>query len=117
MDNILYSQTNKNRKDLEKLIDQFILTAYINRLPKGLDTEISQNTEGVSGGQAQVIAFIRAMLSDKDIIILDEPISNVDTETREIMLKILKVRKINAILIIISHITKGIDFMDKIIEM
>lgn len=116
LDNILYGQTNKNRENVEKLIDEFMLTEYINRLSKGLDTEISQNTEGVSGGQAQVIAFIRAMLSDKDVIILDEPISNVDAETREIMLKILKVRKIDAILIIISHIIEEIDFIDKIIE-
>ncbi|MBP2031973.1 ATP-binding cassette subfamily C protein [Clostridium algifaecis] len=116
LDNILYGQTNKNREDVEKLIDEFMLTGYINRLPKGLDTEISQNTEGVSGGQAQVIAFIRAMLSDKDVIILDEPISNVDAETKEIMLKILKIRKINAILIIISHIINEINFIDKIVE-
>ncbi|ADK15310.1 putative ABC transporter ATP-binding protein [Clostridium ljungdahlii DSM 13528] len=116
LENILYGQTNRNREHVEKLIDQFMLTEYIHRLPRGLDTEISQNTAGVSGGQAQVIAFIRAMLSNKDVIILDEPISNVDAETREIMLRILKSRKTSSILIIISHITKGIDFIDKIIE-
>ena len=89
---------------------------YINRFPKGLKIEITQNTSRVSGGQAQVIAFIRAILSNKDVIILDEPISNVDAQTRKIMLEILKNKENRGILIIISHVTKDIDFLDRIIE-
>ncbi len=117
LDNILYGQVNKNRDYVEKFIDKLGLKEYFNRLPKGLDTEISQNTIGISGGQAQVLAFARAMISNKDIIILDEPISNVDIETRKIMLEILKSKTIDGILIIISHITKDINFADKIIEL
>ncbi|WP_125154758.1 ABC transporter ATP-binding protein [Clostridium rectalis] len=116
LENILYGEENKNREDVKRVIKDLKLTEYINKLPKGLDTEISQNTVGVSGGQAQVISFIRAMVSNKDVIILDEPISNVDTETREIILNVLRNKKTDGILIIISHITEGIDFIDKIIE-
>lgn len=117
LDNILYGQLDKTRDYVEKVINELGLKEYFHRLPKGLDTEISQNTTGISGGQAQVLAFIRAMVSNKDIIILDEPISNVDNETRKIMLKILKDRNIDAILIIISHITEDINFADKIINL
>ena len=88
---------------------------YIGRLARGLDTEISQNTSGVSGGQAQIIAFIRALLSEKDVIILDEPISNVDAETRNLILQILKEKKYNGILIVISHQTEGMEFLSKVI--
>ena len=69
LDNILYGQVQKNREDVEILIENLNLREYINRLPKGLDSEISQNTAGISGGQSQVIAFIRAMLSNKDVMI------------------------------------------------
>ncbi len=115
LDNILYGQSEKNREDVKKLIVDLNLEHYIYRLPAGLDSEI-QNTSGISGGQAQVIAFIRAMLSNKEIIILDEPISNVDTETRTIILNSLNKNNFKGILIIVSHITDGMDFIDRIIE-
>ncbi len=116
LDNILYGQNQKKREDVELLIKQLNLHTYINRLPNGLDSEISQNTAGVSGGQAQVIAFIRAMLLNKDIVILDEPISNVDVETRDIVLNILKNNEFKGILIVISHIVDKMEFINKMIE-
>ncbi len=116
LDNILYGQNQKKREDVEQLIKQLRLETYINRLPNGLDSEISQNTAGVSGGQAQVIAFIRAMLLNKDVIILDEPISNVDVETRDIVLAVLKDRDFEGILIVVSHIMQGMDFIQRVIE-
>lgn len=116
LDNILYGQENKNRNDVENTIESLNLMDYVNRLAKGLDTDISQNTSGVSGGQAQIIAFIRAYLSKKDVIVLDEPISNVDVETRNLILHILKESKFDGILIVISHQTEGMAFLDKIIE-
>lgn len=116
LQNILYGQNEKNRSDAEKVIQELNLEEYVNKMPKGLDTEISQNTAGVSGGQAQIIAFIRAMLNNKDVIILDEPISNVDAETRKIILDILKIRDFDGILIVVSHLTYGMDFINKIIE-
>ncbi len=116
LDNILYGQNEKKREDAELLIKQLNLESYINRLPNGLDSEISQNTAGVSGGQAQVIAFIRAMLLNKDIVILDEPISNVDVETRDIILNILKNNEFKGILIVVSHIVDNMEFINKVIE-
>lgn len=116
LDNILYGQEGKTRRDVQNLIDNLGLQDYISRLPKGLDTEISQNTSGVSGGQAQIIAFVRALLSGKELIILDEPISNVDAETRDLLLHILKERNFNGILVVISHQTEGLEFLNKIVE-
>ncbi len=116
LDNILYGQNQKKRGDVELLIKQLNLDSYINRLPNGLDSEISQNTAGVSGGQAQVIAFVRAMLLNKDIVILDEPISNVDVETRDIVLNILKNNEFKGILIVVSHIVDNMEFINKVIE-
>ena len=116
LDNILYGQNQKKREDVEQLVKQLNLETYINKLPNGLDSEISQNTAGVSGGQAQVIAFIRAMLLHKDVVILDEPISNVDVETRDIILAILKDKDFEGILIVVSHIIQGMDFIHRVIE-
>lgn len=116
LDNILYGQTKKKLKDVEELIKKLGLQEYINRLPKGLATEITQNTSGVSGGQAQVIAFIRVILSNKDVIILDEPISNVDVETRDLILDILRDKDFEGTLIVVSHVIEGMDFINRVIE-
>ena len=58
------------------------LENYVSRFPNELNTEISQNTVGGSGEQAQMIALLRALLSNKKLLVLDEPISNIDTESR-----------------------------------
>ena len=116
LDNMLYGQEGRTRQDVQYLIDSLGLQDYISRLPKELDTEINQNTSGVSGGQAQIIAFIRALLSGKELIILDEPISNVDAETRDLLLHILKERNFNGILVVISHQTEGLGFLNKVIK-
>jgi len=112
----LYGQTEKKLQDVETLIKKLGLEEYINRLPKGLDTEITQNTSGVSGGQAQVIAFIRVILSNKDVIILDEPISNVDAITRDLILGILRGKDFQGTLIVVSHVIEGMDFINRVIE-
>lgn len=89
---------------------------YISRLANGLDTKISQNTSSVSGGQAQIIAFLRAMLFNRDIIILDEPVANVDTDARDLVINALKAPKYGGILIVISHQIEGLEFLDRTIQ-
>ncbi len=116
LSNILYGHKDKTRQDVQNLIESLGLQEYIGRMAKGLDTEINQNTSGVSGGQTQIIAFIRALLSEKDMIILDEPISNVDAETRNMIMQLLKEKKYDGILIVISHQTDGMEFLNKVIE-
>lgn len=116
LDNIRFGQCNVTKEEIEEFIEDLNLRNYINKLPKGLDTKLLQNS-GISGGQSQVIAFIRALVSKKDVLILDEPISNVDCETRELILNILKDYNFGGIIIIVSHITEGIEFISKIINL
>lgn len=113
LDNILYGQVNKRKKDVIDLIKKYKLENYIASFDKGLETKISQNGIGISGGQTQIIAFLRAVVSEKDIIMLDEATSNLDIETREVILGILRNKNIANIIIIISHQEKGMEFTNK----
>ncbi|MBX4265669.1 ABC transporter ATP-binding protein [Clostridium estertheticum] len=115
LENILYGQVDKNKEDVIDLIKEYNLEKYIDSFDKGLETEISQNGTGISGGQTQIIAFLRATLTKKDIIILDEATSNLDTETREVVLEIFRSKNVANIIIIISHQEEGIDFTNKTI--
>ena len=116
LDNILFGQSDKKRGDVEEIIRTLKLEKYIEKMPHGLETIIVQNRNGISGGQAQIIAFIRAILARKEIIILDEPIANVDYETRMLMLDVIKNQIHDGIVIIISHYTEGMEFVQRIIN-
>ncbi|MGQ8826820.1 multidrug ABC transporter ATP-binding protein [Bacillus wiedmannii] len=117
LDNILYGQTNKTKEDVVKLIKRYHLTSHLNRFENGLDTIIVQDGSSVSGGQAQFIAFLRAILTQRDIIILDEAASNLHIDTRNLMYEILQNCNICNILIMISHQQDGLYFLNKTLEL
>lgn len=116
IDNILFGVREKNEKDVLKLLKKFELMNYIDRFPNGLNTEILQNGVGVSGGQAQIIAFIRSIITEKDILILDEATSNLDQEACQKIMSILRENRLCRILIIISHQQFEYEFINKIIR-
>ena len=116
LDNILFGVDGKNRKDVENLLEKFELKDYINHLPNGLDTEIAQNGTGISGGQTQIIAFIRAIIKEKDILILDEATSNLDQDTCKRIISILSENELYKMLFIISHQNYEYIFVNKTIK-
>ncbi len=117
LDNILYGQPNKTKEDVISLIKDYNLEKYMEGFENGLETEISQNGIGISGGQTQIIAFLRATIVKKDVIILDEGTSNMDVETRKIIFEILNKRNICNILMIISHQEDGMEFINKTLSL
>lgn len=90
-DNFLFTGTIKDNIRYGKLdaTDEEIMTAakavhahdFISRLPKGYDTELSERGGGLSVGQKQLLAFARTMVSQPNILILDEATSSIDTQT------------------------------------
>lgn len=113
LDNILYGNIDKTESDVINLIERYNLSKYINRFENGLNTEIIQNGIGLSGGQSQIIAFLRIAIRNCDVIILDEGTSNLDLETRNVIMNILKSQEICNILIIVSHQDDKLDFINK----
>lgn len=66
------------------------LTKWIASLPKGLDTNVGERGNQVSGGQAQRIQIARALCKDAPIILLDEPVSALDQDTGHSVLDALR---------------------------
>lgn len=75
---------------------------FINKFPQGLNTPVGKEGSNLSGGQKQIIAIIRALLQDKQIILLDEPTSSLDGETKKMVIRLLKEIK-DKTLLIVSH--------------
>lgn len=79
--------------------------------------EISDKRSNFSGGELQKIAIARALLEDKDVIIMDEPTSSLDDNGAQNLLKLLDKEFNNKIIIIISHDIRVIEWADLIIDL
>ncbi|MCX7656506.1 MAG: ABC transporter ATP-binding protein/permease [Treponemataceae bacterium] len=88
---------------------------FIERLPQGYDTILSEGATNVSAGQRQLISFARLVAHDPRVIVLDEATSNIDTETEHlIQLGLAEVLK-NRTSIVIAHRLSTIRHADRII--
>ncbi len=80
-DNIAYGKPGVTREDVERAAKAAQIHNFIQRLPQGYDTVLSDGGSGISAGQKQLLTIARAMLQDGSMLILDEATSNVDTQT------------------------------------
>ena len=79
------------------------LDDWLATLPQGLATELGEYGAAVSGGQARRIALARTLLQNAELILLDEPLTGLHTETADKMIKQLRLHLADKILIIVSH--------------
>ncbi len=90
---------------------------FIERLPGGLDYNVMERGATLSVGQRQLISFVRAMVYNPEIIILDEATSSVDTETEELIQDSIEKMMRGRTSIVIAHRLSTIQKADKIIVM
>ncbi|WP_075350602.1 ABC transporter ATP-binding protein [Algoriphagus marinus] len=88
---------------------------FIERLPGGLDYNVMERGATLSVGQRQLISFVRAMVYNPEIIILDEATSSVDTETEELIQEAIDKMMKGRTSIVIAHRLSTIQKADKII--
>lgn len=92
------------------------LISLISALPEGLDTEVPEGGESVSGGQKQLIALTRMLIASNDILLLDEPTASMDEGTEKHLLGVLKNNvKIEQTMIIVTHKPALLSLVDRII--
>jgi ATP-binding cassette subfamily B protein len=90
---------------------------FIERLPGGLDYNVMERGATLSVGQRQLLSFIRAMVYDPRILILDEATSSVDTETEQLIQAAIGKMMSHRTSIVIAHRLSTIQKADKIIVM
>lgn len=89
--------------------------AYIENLPKGYDFVVTERGGNLSVGQRQLISFVRALVFDPDILILDEATSSIDTETEMVIQHAIEKLIEKRTSIIIAHRLSTIRNVDKIV--
>ncbi len=88
---------------------------FIMRMPGGYDYQVQERGSTLSAGQAQLISFIRALVHDPKILVLDEATSSVDTETEELIQLAIDALMKDRTSIVIAHRLSTIQKADKII--
>lgn len=116
-ENIRYGNDNLEKmsdSEIENLLINKGFKQVIERFSKGLNTEISQSGGGLSIGQKQLISFMRTILREPKLLILDEATANIDTITEAILNKTLSSLPKNTTKIIIAHRLNTIKEADEI---
>ncbi|MCA6366842.1 MAG: ABC transporter ATP-binding protein [Cytophagales bacterium] len=118
-DTIRYNITLGNKEVTDKMIlhaaDLVGARKFIDRLPGGLDYNVMERGATISVGQRQLLSFIRAMVYDPKILVLDEATSSVDSETEEMIQNAISKMMTNRTSIAIAHRLSTIQKADKII--
>jgi len=116
-ENIVYGNEEYkdfNDNDLEMVIEDANLGALLKWFPDGLETPVERSGESMSLGQKQLIAFVRAVLRNPDLLILDEATANIDTVTEELLQEILLKLPKKTTKVIIAHRLNTIENADEI---
>ena len=121
----LFQGTIKNNIDLyddmtlaqvEKFASECGLDMKTESREGGYNYKITDNGANLSGGEKQKIAFLRAIIKNAEIIILDEAFSNCDEKSRKIIRQIVMDEKFNKTVILVSHYKEDLGGVQKIYE-
>ena len=114
-DNITLGKRDISETALKQILEHSNCKTFIDRLPAGLDTVLSEGGASISSGERQLISIARAFARDPDLIILDEATSYIDSETEYKIQGALFNLMANRTSIIVAHRLSTTRGADKII--
>ena len=82
-ENLLYGNPNATEEQIAQALELVSATEVVNRMEKGLDSDVGECGDMLSTGEKQLISFARAILADPRILVLDEATASVDTLTEQ----------------------------------
>ena len=103
LNNIVYPGGDKNIQHIKELMDSLGLSDLHNGQVSELNDIVGESGINLSGGQAQRVALIRAIIQDKNIIVIDEGTSALDQYSSKKVIQILNRIKEEKIIIVVSH--------------
>lgn len=117
MENITLGNENISKEEVIEAVELVEADRFINKLPGGYDFELAERGASLSMGQRQVICFVRALVYDPRILILDEATSSVDSETEAMVSRAAQILMKGRTSIVVAHRLSTIVHADQILVM
>ena len=118
-DNILLGMRDNDPERRERLLEEAVeragLTPDLSALPEGLDTMVGERGVTLSGGQRQRATLARALITHPEVLILDDALSAVDTQTERAILSSLADVMVGRTTIIVTHRYSALALVDRIV--
>lgn len=116
-DNLRIGNPQADDQELWEALTKANLAAEVRAMPRALQTDVGEQGQLISGGQAQRLSLARAFLSGRKILILDEPTSQVDMEAEAKMLDAIANIAGDITVIAVTHRKALLDIADRVYEM
>lgn len=116
-DNVTLRNPAITQADIKRAADAINATPFIEKLPDGYDQDVRERGMTLSHGQRQLISFLRALVYDPRILVLDEATSSVDTETEEVIQQALETLMSGRTSIAIAHRLSTVQHANQILVM
>jgi len=113
--NITLHDDEYTDEEINRVCEYVNADKFINKLEKGLDTEVLEKGDNFSQGQRQLLSFARTVLHKPQILILDEATANIDTETEKLIQDSLEKIKNIGTMLVVAHRLSTIQNADQII--
>lgn len=114
--NIKVAKENATRQEVEEAAKKASIHDFIMSLPKGYDTMLAELGDSISGGERQRIGLARAFLHNGNIILLDEPTSNIDSLNESVILNSIKKESNGKTIILVSHRKSTMGIADEVVQ-
>ena len=115
--NIAVAKLSATQEEIENAAKKASIHDFIMGLPKGYETEVGELGDSLSDGEKQRIGLARAFLHDAELLLLDEPSSNLDVLNEGIILQSLEREKQGKTVVLVSHRQSTMSLADRIYEM
>jgi ABC-type multidrug transport system fused ATPase/permease subunit len=114
-DNLVLGKADATDDELHAALRAAGAAEFVARLPHGLDTELGSSGTGLSGGERRRICLARTLLRPAPVLVVDEPFAGLDAVAVEIVMRTLRERSQESIVIVIAHDLDRLDRFDTIV--
>lgn len=116
-DNLLIARPDATKEEVKEACKNASILKYIESLPKGFDTKITDLKDNLSSGEKQRLGLARVFLKKPKLLLLDEATSNIDAINESIILNALNKYKEDMTIIMISHRKSTLSICDRIYKL
>ena len=113
--NLLIARPDATEPELEAALRSARVLDWVRTLPEGLDTHVGELGRELSGGQQQRIALARALLTDAQVLVLDEPTAHLDSPTAQGLVETVFAGAGDRCVLLITHRPEGLDLADELV--